>query len=306
MVQLVILLFALVVGYWIKKLPLNNNSLNKLLFFIVVAILFVMGYDFGVNLKELIEELVNIVLMVVVFTVLIFICNFVCASIVFRKENKQCRDSLKNGPQVKTNYLVYILQSAKYIGIIFSGIICGVILQKPLTYLGEIIDALLIVLLFVIGHQMRISGTKLKHVFLNKAGIKLSLSIVFSSLLAGVLVSVILSFPLNQALAMSSGFGWYTLSSIMVGSLINENYSIVSFFIDFNRELIAIILLPSLGRLFPYTMVGICGATAMDFSLPVIKQNLSQQLVVVAISSGMILSVATPVLLPLFAKLSYL
>lgn len=306
MFQLVILLFALVVGYWIKRLPLSNNSLNKLLFFIVVAILFVMGYDFGVNLKELIEELVNIVLMVVVFTSLIFFCNFVCASIVFRKENKQCRDNLKNGPQVSTNYLLYILQSAKYIGIIFLGIICGVILQKPLTYLGEIIDVLLIVLLFVIGHQMRISGTKLKHVFLNKSGIKLSLSIVFSSLLAGVLVSLILKFPLNQALAMSSGFGWYTLSSIMVGSLINENYSVVSFFIDFNRELIAIIILPSLGRLFPYTMVGVCGATAMDFSLPVIKQNLSQQLVVVAISSGMILSVATPVLLPLFAKLSYL
>ncbi|TXJ03121.1 MAG: DUF340 domain-containing protein, partial [Neisseriales bacterium] len=76
-----------------------------------------------------------------------------------------------------------------------------------------------------------------------------------------------------------------------------------SFFIDFIREIIAIILIPSLGQRYPATFVAYSGATAMDFSLPIIKQNLHEDCILLAISSGMLLSVAVPILITLFAKL---
>ena len=46
------------------------------------------------------------------------------------------------------------------------------------------------------------------------------------------------------------------------------------FLIDFSRELIAIALLPNVGRFILVSMIGYRGGTAMDFSLPIIKQNL--------------------------------
>ena len=41
----------------------------------------------------------------------------------------------------------------------------------------------------------------------------------------------------------------------------------------------------------------------MDFTLPIIKQNLDERCVLLAISSGMLLSLAVPILIPLWARL---
>ncbi len=302
MTQLIILFSALVVGYLIKKLPISHQGLNHVLFLVVMLILFVMGYDFGYELNSLAAQLGRIFISIITFTGLIFVFNFVASAILFNKETKQLNFT-KDMSVESPKFMTYFLQSAKYLSIVGVGIVFGALLSRPLMHFENIINVLLILLLFVIGHQMRISGTTLRQVIVNKAGIKLALIILFSSLIAGVCAAFILNMPVHEALAISSGFGWYTLSSVLVGSLIHENYSAISFFVDFNRELMAIILLPALGRFFPYTMVGSCGATAMDFSLPVIKQNLGQQMVIIAISSGMILSIAVPFLLPLFAKL---
>ena len=302
MTQLAILFLALVIGYTVKKLPISFDRLNKVLFAIVLLILLVMGYGFGVSIKNLLGKLQYIFLSVVIFSIVISLFNFVFISIVFAKEHKALR--LDKSSSEKINFLAFILQSVKYLSIILLGGIIGIIANYPLNFMEHLINLLLVLLLFVVGHQMRMSGTSLKEVVFNKAGIKLSLTVVMSSLLAGIVVAFIIQLPITTALAMSSGFGWYTLSSILIGSLIKPEYSAISFFVDFNRELLAIIFLPSLGRLFPFTMVGICGATAMDFSFPVIKQNLGQQFVIVAISSGMLLSIAVPLLIPLFAKIN--
>lgn len=301
MLQLFTLLGALLIGYSVRHLAVKSQVLNQVLFMIVVLILFVMGYEFGSSTSDLWAQLILIGKNTLVFGGLLFTFNLLGANLILIKENKSFRVANKNIHQA--NYWQFAIESGKYILIIALGVLCGVIFKRPLTIISQIINILLFILLFVIGHQMRVGGVALKDAIFNKTGFKLAMVIIVSSLLAGVIAALILGLPIGHGLMLSSGFGWYTLSSILDSRIVNQEFGTTAFFIDFSRELLAIIFLPSLGRYFPVSMVGYCGGTAMDFSLPIIKQNLHQNCVILAISSGMILSLAVPVLIPLFARL---
>jgi len=297
--QLFTLLGALLIGYSVRKLPLKAQLLNQTLFLIVILILFVMGYEFGSSTSDLWGQLALIGKNVLVFGGLLFGFNLFSANLILAKENRSLRVS--NQSLKKANYWQFAQESGKYVLIIALGVTAGLIFKQPLSALAQIINLLLFILLFVIGHQMRVGGVALKDAIFNKTGMKLAATIIVSSLIAGIVAALILEIPLRQGLMLSSGFGWYTLSSILDSQLINQEFGTTAFFIDFSRELVAIIFLPSLGRYFPVSLVGYCGGTAMDFSLPIIKQNLHSQCVILAISSGMVLSLAVPILIPLFA-----
>lgn len=301
MIQLLAILGALVLGYGIKNLPVADSVLNKALVYIVVLILFVMGYELGSSSSDLLSQLISLSRIVVTFTIALFMANFYACYWVLKKLNRSLRKPLHNSKNA--NFFQFAKESGKYVAIIIIGMWVGVFIKHPLHELSKVISLLLFILLFIIGHQMRANGVSLISVILNRNGLKLSALIIISSLVAGSIAAYICGIKWANGLILSSGFGWYTLSSILTGNLIDQNYGAMAFFIDFIREVTAIILIPSLGQRYPASMVGYCGGTAMDFSLPVIKQNLHEDCVILAISSGMLLSIAVPVLISVFAKL---
>jgi uncharacterized membrane protein YbjE (DUF340 family) len=301
MIQLLAILGALVLGYGIKNLPISDGALNKTLVYIVVLILFVMGYELGSSSSDLLSQLISLSRIVVTFTIALFLANFYACYWLLKKINRSLRKPLHHSKNA--NFIQFARESGKYVVIIIIGMSCGVLIKHPLHALSEFISLLLFILLFIIGHQMRANGVSLISVILNRNGLKLATLIIISSLIAGSIAAYICGIKWTHGLILSSGFGWYTLSSILTGNLIDQNYGAMAFFIDFIREVIAIILIPSLGQRYPASMVGYCGGTAMDFSLPVIKQNLHEECVILAISSGMLLSIAVPVLISVFAKL---
>ncbi len=301
MLQLVALMAAMFLGYAIRRLPLSLAVLNKSLFYLVVLILLVMGYELGSNNTNLAAELSQLSKIVLVFTLCLFAANFLVGWWVLKKLNLRLYTPAHVAKGA--NWWLFVKESGKYVVIILLGLILGALFKQPVPALNEVISGLLFVLLFIIGHQMRLGGVSLREIIFNKNGLSLALTIMISSLMAGMIAAIILGLPFKSGLMLSSGFGWYTLSSILNTSFIDHNFGACSFFIDFIREVIAIILIPSLGQRYPATFVGYSGATAMDFSLPIIKQNLHEDCVLLAISSGMLLSIAVPILITLFAKL---
>lgn len=301
MLQLLAIFAALLVGYLFKRLPCSERQLNYLLTAIVVVILFVMGYELGSRSGDLANELAQIGKIIIIFTGLLMFANL-CAGWLFLKHlNRSLK--VKHHQAKNADFKAFIRVSGKYLVMVVVGVATGKFIHHPLADLNQIISGLLFILLFIIGHQMRVAGVALQQILFNKDGIILTLVIVISSLAAGMLAALISGIPLNNGLILSSGFGWYTLASILTGSLLGQQYGTIAFFVDFSRELLAILLIPSLGQLFPATMVGYSGGTAMDFTLPIIKQNLHERCVLLAISSGMLLSLAVPVLIPLWARL---
>ncbi|BCD90492.1 hypothetical protein fh0823_06310 [Francisella halioticida] len=94
-----------------------------------------------------------------------------------------------------------------------------------------------------------------------------------------------------------SGLGWYSLSVVLNTNFLGEYYGMVTFMIDFLREIFVITLIPLLRKALSIELVGYAANTAMDFCLPVIKANYGMKVVPLAISIGLIFTIITPVLL---------
>ncbi|MEC7296534.1 MAG: lysine exporter LysO family protein, partial [Pseudomonadota bacterium] len=139
---------------------------------------------------------------------------------------------------------------------------------------------------------------------LNRLGLAIAVTLAVSSLLAGLLAAPLLSLSWNEGLAMASGFGWYSLSAILIGDQLGPLMGGVAFFNDLTRELLAFILIPLVIHRHTALAIGYGGATSMDFALPVIQQHGGVACVPIAVVSGFILSLLSPPLILFFLSLS--
>lgn len=105
---------------------------------------------------------------------------------------------------------------------------------------------------------------------------------------------------LREGLAVGSGFGYYSLSSVLIAQLHGETLGVVALLANVMRELMTLLLAPLLvrccGRLAP---VAAGGATAMDTTLPIIARFAGHRYALVAVFSGFVLTLLTPVLVTL-------
>lgn len=196
------------------------------------------------------------------------------------------------------------MESMKLILVVGGGLIVGLAVPFDLSWVDTASEWILFLLLFFIGIQLRNSGLTLRQILLNKHGMVIALLIIASSMIGGVVASQVLDIDLFKALAMSSGFGWYSLAGILMGDAFGPIYGGASFMIELLRELIALVLIPLFIRTKPCTAIGYAGATAMDFTLPVIQTTGGVRCVPIAIVSGFILSLLVPVLMLFFVSLA--
>ena len=104
---------------------------------------------------------------------------------------------------------------------------------------------------------------------------------------------------LPDSLAVGAGFGYYSLATVIITTLGSPVLGSVALLSNMIRELIALTLAPLLvelfGRLGP-VMAG--GAASMDTCLPVIAQNCGERYAILAVFSGLTLTLLVPVLVP--------
>lgn len=189
-------------------------------------------------------------------------------------------------------------------GTVVAGAIFGYLTKGLLNFPLTSSTYVLVVMIFCVGIQLRNSGIPVKDVFLNRRGIYTSLIFIASGLLGGVLASFILDLTLVQALTFASGFGWYSLSSVLVNDAWGAMYGSIAFFNDLSREILCLFTIPFFMRLFPSTAIGLAGATALDCTLPIIQKSGGIQVVPLAISFGFIINLAVPFLLAFFIGLA--
>lgn len=196
------------------------------------------------------------------------------------------------------------MESAKLIVVVGGGLVAGLMLPIDLSWVDTASEWILFVLLFFIGIQLRNSGLTLRQILLNKHGMIIALVIIATSMIGGAIAAMILDIDLYRGLAMASGFGWYSLAGILMGDAFGPVYGGASFMIELLRELVALVLIPLAIRTKPCTAIGYAGATAMDFTLPVIQTTGGVRCVPIAIVSGFILSLLVPVLMLFFVSLA--
>ena len=294
---LLIILIPLIVGYLI---PLHHTAalklINRLLSWIVYVILFFMGISLAF-LDNLASNLLAILHYSAVSIVVILLCNIAALLWLERALPWHHQHQQEKLP----SRIAMALESLKLCGVVLIGFIIGLSGLAFLQHATEASEYTLIFLLFLIGIQLRNNGMTLKQIVLNRRGMIVAVVVLLSSLAGGIINALILGLPLKTGLAMASGFGWYSLSGILLTESFGPVIGSAAFFNDLGRELIAIMLIPALVRRSRSTALGLCGATSMDFTLPVLQRSGGLEMVPAAIVHGFVLSLLVPLLMAFFS-----
>ncbi len=174
----------------------------------------------------------------------------------------------------------------------------------PQANAGQLINWLLSALLIIVGLGLGCSGISPREVFANPDLLVLPLGTMVGSLVGGLAAGLLMRIRAGAALSLASGFGWYSLSGVILTRLGSPGLGAVSFLSNMLRESMAMVLIPVLARTrFPSLAIGAGAATSMDVTLPLIEKNCGPSFVPLAIASGGVLSFSVPLLVPLLYRL---
>ena len=124
------------------------------------------------------------------------------------------------------------------------------------------------------------------------------------STLAWLILSGFSDLSLPESLAVGAGFGYYSLATVIITRLGDPALGSVALLSNMIHEALALLLPPLVvrltGRLGP-VLAG--GAAAMDTCLPVVAQVSGERCAILAVFSGMCLTLLVPVIVPLLMAL---
>lgn len=266
---------------------------------LVYFILLLLGLGLG-QMEGLAAQLGGMAAQVIALVLVLFVINMFGLWLFHRWQPmsvERVEDSVSPG------YSRLFLAGLKPLVAVIAGVLAGYYLLPDMPMAEQLATWALMFLLFLIGLQLRNAGLSLRKLLMNRQGLGIALALTLSSLVAGALLVPWLGLPWHDALAVASGFGWYSLSGIVIGEALGPAWGGVAFLNDVLREIVALAIIPLLIASRPAMAIGYGGATAMDFTLPVIRSNGGLPCVPVAIASGFLLSFLSPVLMGVFLSL---
>lgn len=296
---LLIVLLPLALGYCI---PCSSQSILHLLNVLIARMVYLILFLMGISLA-FVDNLANH--LGTIFTVgLVFLACITVANLagLWLLDIRRGRLSGERGAPAISKWAL-LLDSVWLCLVILGGVAVGYFLDPEWFAVDTLSEWALMLLLLLIGIQLRNSGMRLRQILLNPWGLSIALVVLVSSWGGGLAGAWLLDMPLSHGLAFSSGYGWYSLSGILISDQLGPVLGSAAFINDLARELVAIMMIPALMRRHPSCAVGYGGATAMDFTLPVLQRSGGVAVVPVAIVSGFILSLAAPVFMLGFLSL---
>lgn len=181
-----------------------------------------------------------------------------------------------------------------------SGMVPESIIDGDLTFYA--LCALLLCVGIGIGSDRNIV-TKFKSLDVRMA--LLPLGTALGTFAGSLVVSFILSgrSPLD-CLAVGSGFGYYSLSSIFITEYKGAELGTIALLANIIREMVTLLLSPVLARVFgPLAPISSGGVTSMDTTLPIIMASSGEQYSAVSIFHGFILDFSIPFLVTFWCTL---
>ena len=300
LITLVSILTPLFIGFFIRlpkdKLIIIDRLLNSLVYIILFLI--------GISLSQ-VPDLGEQIGFIMQTAALLFVCVISMNLLVLIWFDRAFPWQTRYGSQGKKAQ-VSMMGSVKQVTCVLMGFIFGKILADIWLPPESSGTYALMLLILLVGMQLGSSGIQLKQVLINKRGVQTFVLITLSGLLGGVIFALITpEVPISQGLALASGFGWYSLSGIVMTKAYGAVWGSVALVNDLAREFFALLLIPLIMSRHPSAAVGVGGATSLDFTLPIIQSSGGLAVVPLAISYGFIINLAAPFLMLIFSTTSF-
>lgn len=298
LITLISILVPLFLGFFINLPKPYLKIIDKALVWLVYVILLLIG----VSLSQ-VENLGAQIDTIIGATVLLFACIIgLNLAVLMWFDRSHPWQTAGGGKKAR----VSIAGSIKQVGCVVLGFLAGEALQDTWLPPESSGTYCLMLLVLLVGIQLRGSGITLRQVLINRRGVQTSILITVSSLLGGLLFAALMpEVSWSKGLALSSAFGWYSLSGIVMTEAYGPVWGSIALLNDLAREFFALVFIPALMRRHPSAAVGVGGATSLDFTLPVIQSSGGLQVVPLAISFGFIINVIAPFLMVVFSSMRF-
>lgn len=192
------------------------------------------------------------------------------------------------------------------IGAVITGMLAGhwIVPAEMAAHCSDLITIGLCLILFLVGIDMGKQGNIWRDI--KSAGFRVlafPVAVAVGTLGAAALSSLFLPMSAKDAMAAGAGFGWYSLAPILLADY-SPSVSAIAFLSNVMREVFAIVLIPIVAVKIGYIeCISLPGAAAMDTVLPVVVNSTHDRIAIYSFVSGVILSFAVPVIIPMIIGL---
>ncbi|MDR3227052.1 MAG: lysine exporter LysO family protein [Prevotellaceae bacterium] len=122
---------------------------------------------------------------------------------------------------------------------------------------------------------------------------------VIGTFVGVILFSIFINdMPVSDLLAIGSGFGYYSLSSIYITEIRGETLGTIALLTNIAREIIGLLFIPLIAKYFgKIAPIAAAGATSMDTCLPIITSSVGKNYAIISVFSGTIITILVPFLI---------
>lgn len=192
------------------------------------------------------------------------------------------------------------------VGFFVLGIIVGLCDMIPDSFVNSDVSYYaLCCLMFCVGISIGCDTSVLKSFKeVNPRLMMLPIMTILGTLAGCAAVSILLGHrQLTDCLAIGSGFGYYSLSSIFITQYRGAELGTIALLANISREILTLLCAPLLakyfGRLAP---ISVGGATTMDTTLPIITRYSGESFIIVSIFHGFCVDFSVPFLVTFFCS----
>ncbi len=300
-----LMLAGMLTGFLLHKR--NLSFIHPAITMLIWALLFLLGIEVGGN-EAIIRGLHTIGLEAVVLTLGGTLGSVTAARLLWQAltDGKKKRPSETNTSQSAQSDTLHALKgSLVIVGFFVLGILCSLMGIVPGHVGSRVSFYALCALMTSVGLSVGNDPQTLKNFrSLNPRLVFLPVVTIVGTLAGSALVSLLLTHrSLTDCLAVGSGFGYYSLSSIFITEYRGAELGTVALLANISRELLTLLTAPLLLRWFgPLAPISAGGATTADTTLPVITRISGQEFVVISIFHGFVTDFSVPFLVTLFCS----
>jgi uncharacterized membrane protein YbjE (DUF340 family) len=316
LVSMLTLIGALAAGVFLGRIPGARRFAASRAFAAVrnwtlVVLVLTMGFRIG-RTDEVIGNLPTLGLTALAFAASTIAGTVAVLSLIFTarrgaknqagRGNPRHSGSRAHGTGGRVAWLPVLKDPLLLLAVLACGFLSGLLLPFfPQANGALLITWILYLLLVVIGIGLGGSGINMAEIVTHPDLFLLPLGTMIGSILGGLAIGLLMRMRAGTAMALASGFGWYSLSGVILTRLDGPGTGAVAFLSNMLRESMALVLIPLFARTrFPYLAIGIGGATSMDVTLVITYRALGERSIPFCLVSGAICSFAVPILVPLF------
>lgn len=193
------------------------------------------------------------------------------------------------------------------VGFFVLGIIVGLMDAVPQAVINSDISYYaLCALMFCVGISIGCDTSVLKSFRkVNPRLMMLPVMTILGTLAGCAAVSLLLGHrQLTDCLAIGSGFGYYSLSSIFITEYRGAELGTIALLSNICREILTLLCAPLLAKYFgKLAPISVGGATSMDTTLPIITRASGENFIIVSIFHGFCVDFSVPFLVTFFCSL---